>query len=153
MLKTKNRRKCLKAEDGNVVGTDCLSPTLDTFWIWTDTGQLMNVKTLQCMQTQTGNKKKVQMKPCQKFSESQIVSCTVQSVQSHTMTIGWLTFWGTNKYLKLSGNYAISSSGRNPQEWRNDNKQLCRAEKPAYTGKTHMFHIGNTSGCVKTKRN
>ena len=96
----------------------------------------MNVRTLQCMETQTKNNKGVRMKPCQ-ISDLQKVNCSINS--DHSMKISWRVkgwFFTFTYYLYLNDhNYIASSSWtRNPQQWNSDNNQPCGA-KMTYEGK------------------
>ena len=121
-LKNLKRDKCLKAQNSSVVGTDCTSSDLDMYWIWTDTEQLMNVKTLECMEKCTTRNGPFTMDKCKKYFYSKL-SCTKQS----ELKIGW-------KFLYLNKrNQARCKDKNNKQKWTS-NQELCGSKKN-YAGK------------------
>ena len=140
-----NSYKCLKLESGSnnlIIGTSCLtSPTLDMLWIWTTTGtnkQLMNVKTLKCMQRQD-EWEKVEMKQCKKTSDLQKIQCTKYT--NNRNNIRMKIRWSGNRFLHLprwSPYYAVSVNFWS-QSWKSE-KTSCETST-AYNGITLCFKL------------
>ena len=102
-----------------VIGTNCSSPTLDMFWIWTGNEQLLNVKNLKCMERKN---EEVGMKQCEKGKKTQKIVCTERKMET----------WGTsNRFLHLTRSKSrviFKRVQRNnvPQQWSSDKKTLCK---------------------------
>ena len=117
-------------------------------WIWTTTGtnkQLMNVKTLKCMQRQDEGEK-VEMKQCKKTSDSQKIQCIATRFFG-TMKIGW----SGNRFLHLSSlspYYAVSvkSNFLWSQSWKSE-KTSCETST-AYNGITLCFRLFLKFKCI-----
>ena len=105
------------------------------FWVWTgkENRQLMNVKSLQCMQRLYLKPKtsSVRMKPCEENSIGQNIMCTSKGQESK-MEIAWEGM-GT-QFLHLKSNYALISKQFTNQLWKTDKNQLCGSEI-MYAGK------------------
>ena len=127
LLKNQEDNKCLKAQDGKVVGTNCSSPDLDMLWRWTGTKdkQLMNIRTLQCMQGSPRDGS-VSLEKCQEYSKFQKMTfISLSKGNQSQMTIGWAR-WDINdrqivsqRFLQLSSktNYAVAALGGS-QIWK-----------------------------------
>lgn len=112
-------------------------------WIWTTTGnkQLMNVKTLKCMQRQ-GNWEEVEMKQCKKTSDLQNIQCTKYE---YAVYRGMEIEWSGNLFLHLPSwsTYAVSKLFSYP--WLRPYLQLWSSAETscetstAYKGKQYFF--------------
>ena len=84
-LKNNKYNLCLKSDGTGVV---CEEPSsLDMLWVWTNgkNKQLMNVKTLKCMQRQEVMRKRVIMEQC-KTNDLQKMWC---KMENSNMQAGW----------------------------------------------------------------
>ena len=120
--------ECLKlnsTSNNQVIGTNCSSPTIDMFWIWTSTAnkQLMNVKNLKCMQ-RTGNA--VTIKQCNTKQNKQEMQCTEYG---KGMKIGW-----TTGFLHLNQSKSrVEIRDSVPQQWSGKKQTPCETSR-AYNG-------------------
>ena len=126
LLKNQEDNKCLKAQGDKVVGTNCSSPTPDMLWLWTGTKgkQLMNIRTVKCMQGSPSDDS-VSLETCQEYSNFQKMTFISLSKGGQSqMTIGWARWEITDRqivslrFLELnSTNYAVAALGGS-QIWK-----------------------------------
>ena len=104
-------------------------------WIWTNgtkDKQLMNVKTLECMERPPQKNDEVMMKTCNDISDRQIMTCTIAK-DGRGIVIGWKKQRNFFLYLKDTSYYAIYKK-RNKQRWSTNETQPC-GSKITYAGK------------------
>ena len=145
-LKNNNHKKCLKAEDGrSLIGGNCTLETLDMFWIWTKRTQLMNVQTLECVDSKFyQNNDWVYMSRC-KYSNT-AMAC--RNTGNSRNKIGWKIWWrwqqgrwqkrSSPRWCSLnlqqtSGQYHAIATVWSTGSWSSSEAQLCKS-KTTYAG-------------------
>lgn len=137
-LQNQKHNKCLQSYYflWKIYGTSCSSPTLSMLWIWTNTAdkQLMNVKTLRCMERPARNNDDVIMKICSNTYDPQSMTCTTGTDKNGKMriVIGWKNHF---LHLRKTGFFTCKAIYRtnSKQLWHSNETQPC-GSKITYAG-------------------